>query len=114
MVRHRWLLALLTHVTVFWETFYCFLIWPRLTRPICLLFALFIHGGIALFLGMKTFGLAMLIGNLAFIAPELVRDIVTWLSALLARRSPAAKTQGELAGSQKSIQILKAATQAPL
>jgi uncharacterized membrane protein YphA (DoxX/SURF4 family) len=82
LVRHRWLLALLTHVTVFWETFYCFLIWPKLTRPICLLLAVFVHGGIALFLGMKTFGLAMLIGNLAFIYPETVHGVVTWLCRL--------------------------------
>jgi uncharacterized membrane protein YphA (DoxX/SURF4 family) len=82
LVRHRWLLALLTHVTVLWETFYCFLIWPKLTRPICLLLAVFVHGGIALFLGMPTFGLAMLIGNLAFIYPETVHGVVTWLCRL--------------------------------
>ena len=64
--QHRWLLALFTHVTVFWETFYCFLVWPKLTRPICLAMAVGVHLGIAVFLGMKTFGLAMIIGNLAF------------------------------------------------
>src|SRR5205814_10026699 len=40
MAHYLWLLALLTHVTVFWETFYCFLVWPRLTRPICLAMAI--------------------------------------------------------------------------
>jgi len=79
-VRHRWLLALLTHITVFWETFYCFLIWPRLTRPICLALAVAVHGGIALCLGMKTFGLAMIIANLAFVNPATVRDVVAWLA----------------------------------
>ena len=33
LVRHRWLIALLTHITVFWETFYCFFVWSKLTRP---------------------------------------------------------------------------------
>ncbi len=66
------LVSLLTHMTVFWEAFYCALVWPRLTRPLVLLMAVAVHGGIALFLGMITFGLAMLIGNLAFIAPETV------------------------------------------
>ena len=66
------LIALVTHVTVFWETFYCVLIWPRLTRPIFLLLAIVVHGGIALSLGMITFGLAMLIGNLAFVSPKTV------------------------------------------
>jgi hypothetical protein len=66
------LVSLLTHMTVFWEAFYCALVWPRLTRPLILLMAVAVHGGIALFLGMITFGLVMLIGNLAFIAPETV------------------------------------------
>jgi hypothetical protein len=79
-VRYRWLLALLTHVTVFWETFYCFLIWPKLTRPICLAIAVLAHGGIAVCLGMKTFGLVMVIGNLAFVYPQTVREVAGWLS----------------------------------
>jgi hypothetical protein len=78
-VKHRWLLALLTHITVFWETFYCFFVWPKLTRPICLLLAVGVHLGIAVCLGMKTFGLVMIIGNMAFLYPETVRDIVGWL-----------------------------------
>lgn len=79
------LIALLSHVTVLWETFYCFLIWPRLTRPICLAMAVAVHGGIALCLGMITFGLAMLIGNLAFIAPETIRGLVARLTGIVSR-----------------------------
>lgn len=81
MVKHRWLLALLTHLTVLWETFYCFLIWPKLTRPICLAMAVAVHLGIAVCLGMKTFGLAMIIANLAFVYPETIRDIAHWFSS---------------------------------
>jgi Vitamin K-dependent gamma-carboxylase len=77
MVKHRWLLALLTHVTVFWETFYCFFVWPKLTRPICLTLAVLVHLGIAVCLGMKTFGLVMIIGNIAFVYPETVRHVVS-------------------------------------
>jgi hypothetical protein len=33
------------------------------------------------FLGMKTFGLVMLIGNLAFVYPETVRAVVAWLAS---------------------------------
>jgi hypothetical protein len=72
LVRQPWLIALLTHLTLFWETFYPVLIWPKLTRPIFLAMAFAVHGGIALALGMKTFGLAMIIANLAFMSPELV------------------------------------------
>jgi uncharacterized membrane protein YphA (DoxX/SURF4 family) len=88
MVRHRWLLALLTHVTVFWETFYCFLIWPKLTRPICLAMAVLVHLGIAVCLGMKTFGLVMIIANLAFVYPETVRGVVSWFAARASGASP--------------------------
>jgi hypothetical protein len=84
-VNHRWLLALLTHITVFWETFYCFLVWPKLTRPIAIALAIGVHAGIAICLGMKTFGLVMMIGNLAFLYPETVRDFVGWLSGRLVR-----------------------------
>lgn len=90
LVHYPWLLALLTHITVFWETFYCFLVWPRLTRPICLAFALLVHAGIAVCLGMKTFGLAMLIGNLAFISPQVVRAVVTWVRQIVPQRVRAA------------------------
>ena len=75
LVAWPWLIALLTHVTVFWETFYCFFVWPKLTRPICLALAVAVHGGIAIFLGMKTFGLAMIIGNMAFLYPETVKAV---------------------------------------
>jgi hypothetical protein len=77
-VHYPWLLALLAHVTVFWETFYCFLVWPKLTRPIVLGLAVLVHLGIAVCLGMKTFGLAMIIGNIAFVYPETVRGFVGW------------------------------------
>jgi Vitamin K-dependent gamma-carboxylase len=94
-VKHRWLLALLTHVTVFWETFYCFLVWPRFTRPVTLALAVLVHLGIAVCLGMKTFGLAMMIGNLAFADPQTVRAVVSRLCGCLARvnRTPAAVAQ---------------------
>ncbi|MFC1757637.1 HTTM domain-containing protein [Planctomycetota bacterium] len=74
----RWphLISLLTHVTVFWETLYCVLVWPKLTRPLFLGLAVAVHLGIASCLGMITFGLAMLIGNFAFVSPRIVDAIV--------------------------------------
>jgi hypothetical protein len=85
MVYYPWLVALLTHLTVFWETFYCFLVWPKLTRPIILGLAIGMHLGIGICLGMWTFGLAMIVGNLAFVSPTLVRATVHWLLRPLAR-----------------------------
>ncbi len=68
--RSPMMIALLTHVTLFWETFYPALIWPRLTRPFTLAMAVFVHGGIALALGMPTFGFMMIVANLIFVPPS--------------------------------------------
>jgi hypothetical protein len=76
--------ALMSHITVYWEIYYPVLIWPRATRPWMLLIAIPLHLGIAVFMGMITFGLAMLIGNLAFVRPQTTRAVVSWLF----RRSP--------------------------
>lgn len=73
--RWRVLVAGLTAVTIFWETFYIALVWPRLTRPIVLGLAVLVHGGIAVALGMVTFGTIMLVANLAFIEP---RTLLRW------------------------------------
>lgn len=75
MARVPWLFSALTHITVFWEVFYCALVWPKLTRPIVLLLAVAVHGGIAMFLGMITFGSMMIVANMIFIEPE-------WIVAL--------------------------------
>jgi hypothetical protein len=78
------LVALLTHVTLFWEVFYCCLVWNRFARPLVLWTAVAVHGGIALFLGMITFGLAMIFANLSFLKPETVRR---WVDPVAGRVS---------------------------
>lgn len=69
------LLNILTHVTLFWEVSYSALIWNRQARPLMLILAIPLHLGIALCMGMVTFGLMMLVANLAFVSPETVRRI---------------------------------------
>ena len=71
-----WLVNLLTYMTVAWEVSFSFLIWPKLTRPIILGLAIIIHLGIGLAMGMMTFGLIMLFGNLAFVSPGYVKTIL--------------------------------------
>jgi len=66
----------LTHITILWEVSYCALVWPRLTRPLVILLAIPLHMGIALCLGMTTFGLIMLVANFSFVSPALVRRIL--------------------------------------
>jgi hypothetical protein len=76
MANHMWLVSLITLVTVAWEVSYAALVWPRLTRPFVLLLAIPLHLGIGICMGMMTFGLIMLIGNLAFVAPVLIRRML--------------------------------------
>ncbi len=66
----------LTHLTVAFELSYCVLIWNRWTRPLVLLGAICLHLGIVFALGMPTFGLAMLIANVAFVSPTLIRNLI--------------------------------------
>jgi hypothetical protein len=78
------LVALITHATVFWELSYWALVWNRFTRPLVLWMAVFVHAGIALFMGMITFGLAMIFANLAFLSPQTVR---AWFDPIAGRFS---------------------------
>ncbi len=77
LAAHMGVVNLLTYSTLFWEVSYPFLIWPRLTRPIWLLLAIAVHAGIGLAMGMITFGLIMIFGNLAFLDSSTVRRWLT-------------------------------------
>jgi len=77
-------LSLASHATVFWEVFYCCLVWNRFSRPLVLWMAVAVHGGIAIFMGMITFGLAMIYANLSFLKPATVRR---WVDPLAGRVS---------------------------
>lgn len=68
----------MVHITLAWEIFYCALIWPRLTRPLVLALAFAVHGGIAMFLGMVTFGVMMISANLVFVEPRWWLRVVGW------------------------------------
>jgi HTTM domain len=94
LINHPWLVNLMTHVTVFWELTYCALVWPRLTRPWVLALAVILHGGIVVALGMPTFGLVMLIGNLAFVSPQTVRKIFDPLARRIALATLGTARQG--------------------
>ena len=82
------LMAFLTHLTVFWETFYIATVWPKSTRWITLLIALLVHLGIAVHLGMITFGLAMIMGNAAFLSTDWIRGLVGDSSERAIRSTP--------------------------
>jgi hypothetical protein len=79
------MMNLMVHVTIAWELSYMFLVWPRLTRPVVVLLAVPLHMGIAICLGMITFGLLMLVGNMAFVPPEMIRALLPARAVRLGR-----------------------------
>ncbi|PQO29258.1 HTTM domain-containing protein [Blastopirellula marina] len=86
------LIALLTQVSLAWELSYSALVWPRLTRPLVIFMAIPLHLGIALCMGMVTFGLAMLIANMAFISPWIIRELESGIRHKLAKEPIAEAT----------------------
>ena len=72
--------AALTHISVLWEVTYFALVWPKMTRPVVLILAVLLHLGIAMFMGMITFGTIMIVANMAFLSPDFVRGVVERLS----------------------------------
>lgn len=75
MGKYPLLIALLTHATVCFEVGYIALIWPKLTRPLYLFLAVGVHLTIGACIGMMTFGLIMIVANMAFLSPRLVRRL---------------------------------------
>ena len=71
------LTALLTQMVLYWELFFCTLVWwPRL-RPLIVAMAVPLHLGIAFGLRILPFGLGMLIACLSFVSPVLIRRVST-------------------------------------
>lgn len=66
---------LLTQITLAWEIGYIAIVWPRLLRPVVITLSVPLHLGIAVCMGMTTFGLIMIVGNLSFVSPALTRSI---------------------------------------
>jgi uncharacterized BrkB/YihY/UPF0761 family membrane protein len=71
MAHAMWLVNLTTLVSLAWEVSYPFLIWNRHARPFYLTLAVLVHLGIGLFMGMLTFGIIMIVANMAFLNPDL-------------------------------------------
>lgn len=74
MSRYPALISALSNATLFWEVFYCALVWPRVTRPFVIGVAFMVHASIALFLGMITFGSMMIFANGIFLSPRLFQS----------------------------------------
>ncbi len=60
---------------LYWDVSYAYLVWPKMTRPIMVGMAFFVHAGIGIAMGMLTFGYIMIVANFAFFSPRLMRKI---------------------------------------
>lgn len=65
------ILSFLAHATILWEVSFPAIVWPRRTRWLALAPGVLMHLGIGMFLGMWTFGLAMIFSYIAFLPADL-------------------------------------------
>ncbi|MGD9714662.1 MAG: HTTM domain-containing protein, partial [Thermomicrobiales bacterium] len=70
MANYPYLYNFVTHATIVWELSFWALVWHPRLRPIVLAAGIGMHLGIGAFLGMWTFGLAMIFAYASFIPPE--------------------------------------------
>jgi hypothetical protein len=86
---YPWLVNLLTHATIAWEMTFWALVWRPALRPFVLLAGTAIHLGIGAFMGMWTFGLAMIFAYISFLPGQplaaLIRRAMSQLGRLLSR-----------------------------
>jgi hypothetical protein len=83
---YPWLVNILTHGTVLFEMTFWALVWRPLCRPIVLLIGVAIHLGIGAFMGMWTFGLAMIFLYVAFVPATTIHAVLRKFSRLVGRR----------------------------
>jgi hypothetical protein len=88
---HPLLVNVITQTILVWEITYIALVWHRLTRPVVIAMAVPLHLGIAVCMGMITFGVIMIVANLAFLPPVLVRQAVARLTG---RKRPIEQGRG--------------------
>ncbi|MEC9094282.1 MAG: HTTM domain-containing protein [Planctomycetota bacterium] len=70
------LINLITHLALAWEASYFILVWPKWSKPFVIFFAVILHLGIGLAMGMVEFGLIMITANLAFVPPSFVKTVL--------------------------------------
>jgi uncharacterized membrane protein YphA (DoxX/SURF4 family) len=85
---HPLVVNALTLATLWWEVAYPALVWPRLTRRLCLAMAVLVHLGIGLAMGMMEFGLAMIAANLAFVPAATLASLLEPFTNRFASQSP--------------------------
>jgi hypothetical protein len=92
-----------TLFTLAFEIGFAFLVWNRHTRWVIIAMAVTLHGGIGLFMGLKTFSLMMLTLVLSFVPPEVLRR---WLDAVA--RGPSGFRLAFAAGAARAAAVIHA------
>lgn len=64
--------------TLAFEISYAYLVWRPKSRWLMLTCAVMLHGGIGMFMGLKTFSLMMIAFNMAFLTPGEGRWMLSW------------------------------------
>lgn len=105
---HLNLIEAWTHAIVLFELGFPLLVWNRYTRPLALAVSVPLWLLLALATGFYTFALTMLIANLAFVSPKVLREL---LGSKLAAGTAAAPQAGKRGASPAAAQ---SATFAPL
>jgi hypothetical protein len=105
---YPWLVNILTHGTVLFEMTFWALVWRPLCRPIVLLIGVAIHLGIGAFMGMWTFGLAMVFLYVAFVPATTIHSLLRTLSRLVGRRVRQDESPSELASADLEASELEA------
>jgi hypothetical protein len=82
---YPWLVNLLTHATIAWEMTFWALVWRPKLRPFVLAAGTAIHLGIGAFMGMWTFGLAVIFAYVAFIPGRQISAIFRWTAPRIVR-----------------------------
>jgi len=103
---HLNLIEAWTHAIVLFELSFPLLVWNRYTRPLALAVSVPMWLLLALATGLNTFALTMLIANLAFVSPSLLRE-------LLGSRA-GAETQVGAPGAKRASSPAQPATFAPI
>lgn len=78
------LIAAMTHMTVLWEVYFPALVWVRPLRKWVLIFGVFLHGMIALSVGLVFFSAIMVSVYFLFVDPKWLEDKVSLKSRLKA------------------------------
>jgi hypothetical protein len=84
LCEHRWLWELVTtggtYFTLAFEIGFAFLVWNTRLRWVIILAAVMLHVGIALFMGLVTFSMMMMVAVLSFVPAAAVRERLSRLS----------------------------------